>query len=183
MPKNSWKAAWPAAFALVLGACGNIPLGSVALPPVAVTVPVDFASPISITTPIIYIDQNQYAGQSLPSLVNAVDIDGTAEYQSKPLSTSDVQQVELFVRQSRDQLLQDCTQVTTYFVCGGDESANAIGSFDFSKSNPTTFRAGGPALLNALRAGSAYFGFRASGSKVNAGDQVLLTNLRAVGKF
>lgn len=166
--------------ALVLGACGNIPVANVPLPPVTITVPVDLQSPVSLTSPVIYIDQNQYEGQDIPALVNAVDIMGTAEYKVTVGGSFDVQTVKLFVRQSLD---SGCTRIATYVECDGDESANAIGSFDFSKNNPTPFRAGGPALLNALRAKKAYFGFQVSGGKVNAGDQVLLTNLRAVAKF
>ncbi len=168
--------------ALTLNACGNIPVGSVPLPDFAIAVPADLQSSVSLTSPVIYIDQNQAEGQNIPALVNAVTITGTAEYKVKPLGSFDVQTVKLFVRQNFD---SGCTHIpgVSYVVCTEDGTSNLIGDFDFVGSNPTDFAAGGPALLSALRAGRAYFGFQVTGGKVNAGDQVLLTNMRAVAKF
>lgn len=176
---------------LAFVACGNIPVASVALPPVKATIPVNFESPVSGDSPVIYINENQLKDQQIPgairTFVNNLTVDGTARYFEIIPGTSDVRKIELYVRQTLSPLPESCTLIGKAVFCSGNESAQRVGEIDFvNKPNLTTpFTMGGPVLLASLKAQppSLYIGFRIAGGKLNEGDRLELTNMRANAKF
>ena len=171
------------ALPLTLAGCGTIPVGSVAIPDIAVTVPATFqlplGLPVAVTSPVVYTKENKFGGSGIPSLVNNVGVEGTARY----TGAGDVKTLQVFVRQSLTNLPSSCLDLTQYVVCLGDESVQAVGTIDFTKSNPAPVSLGGPVLLSAAKAGEGYFGVQATASNVVAGDTLELTNLRGVAKF
>ena len=163
---------------LALTACGTLPVGSAAIPDVQLTIPASLSLPVALTTPVVYLREDRFGGRGIPPLVNSVGVQGSAHYSG----SGQVQQLRVYVRPSLD-ALPGCFAFTDYVVCFGDESAQAVGTIDFSRDNPTAVSLGGPALLNAARAGTGYFGLQATGRSVTAGDVLTFTNLRAVAKF
>lgn len=172
----------PLAAALLAG-CGNIPVGSVNLPDVTVTVPGSLLSPIDVSTSVVYFKQNQFGAQRIPALVNSVGIQGRAEYATVTGAHPAIQKVNVFVRPTLDGDLAGCNSYTDYVECKGDESGHAVGSIDFSRGNPTDFDLRGAPLLEAARNGEGYFGIQLAGRQVVSGDQLRLTQLRAVARF
>lgn len=169
---------WWLTLPITLMACGTVPVGSAEVPDVQVVIPATLELPSTVTAPVVYLRENKFGGQGIPALVNSVGISGTARYDG----TGQVQQVKVFVRPSLDNLAA-CLNFTEYVVCFGDESAQLTGTIDFRAGNPTGVALGGPALLNAAKAGQGYFGLQATGSSVVAGDALRLTGLRAVARF
>lgn len=169
---------WVLAVPLALAGCGNVPVGSRDLPDVQLVVPATFQFSVPLTSPVVYLRENKFGGQGIPALVNSVGISGTARY----VGAGQVQQVKVYVRPNLEDL-PNCLNFAEYVVCLGDESGQAAGTIDFSQGNPVGFRLGGPALLNAAKAGQGYFGLQATASSVVAGDLLNLTGLRAVAKF
>lgn len=176
---------------LTVVGCGNIPIASVALPDVKTTVPITFRSPVSGPNPVIYIDKNQLEGQEVPgtvrTFVNSLTVNGTARYFEIAPGTSNIQKIELFVRQNLNGLPDDCGRAGPAVFCYGEEKSQRVGEIDFvNKPNMTTpFTMGGPVLLSALKAQppSLYIGFRIIGGQLTEGDRLELTGMRANAKF
>ena len=158
-----------------LTAC-NLPIATVPLPDLTVSLPATLSLPVTVTTPVVYSAKNQLAGQgAVPGLINSVGVQGTAEYiGARPLQTLDI-----YVRQNLD----GCLTLLDFSYCGLNEAPQFLGSINFTAGKTTTFTFGNTALLKAAQAGRLYLGVRVTGSGFNAGDQVKFTNLTAVARL
>lgn len=179
MKRAPVKLALLACLPLALAACGTIPVGSAPLPDVILNLPSTGVLPITATSPVVYYNEDQFKQSGgIPGLVNNLSIVGTAEY----VGTGNVDTVDVYVRQNLNNL-SNCTTYGQYVVCGGDESGQLVGQLDFRQSKRQDFSFGNGVLLNAARAGHAYFGVKVASSGFGPADQLKFTNMRAVAKF
>lgn len=126
---------------------------------------------------VIYVRQNALGGSSIPRVLQGLSITGQAQYTSVG---GDLSQVGVYVRTSLSTLPGTCTSLPLVVVCeAAGEAGRAVGTLTLVAGQSRPFTLSGPALDEAGREGSGYFGFRAIQGNSLAGEQLRLTGLQA----
>jgi hypothetical protein len=173
----------PAVAALLLAGCGVIPTPAVPLPDT--TIPL--ANTFFTQGQVVYVDQDELAGSTLPAALQGLTIHGDALYNS---SGGNLGTVKLYVRTTLSGLDATCSAApatpfspAAYACDPAGEAAQAIGSVTVKAATKVPFTLSGAALDAAAKAGHGYFGFQVvTGTALN-GESVSLTNLRAQARL
>ncbi|GHF31864.1 hypothetical protein HNQ07_000490 [Deinococcus metalli] len=180
MPDRPARPLLPLA-ALLLAGCGVIPTPVVALRDT--TVPL--ANTFITQGKVVYVNQDQLEGVTLPAALRGLTIRGNALYNA---SGGDLGTVKLYVRSTLDGLDATCSTVPftspTMYACDpAGESAQAIGTVTVQAGTKVPFTLSGAALDAAARTGRGYFGFQVvTGTALN-GESVNLTSVTAQARL
>lgn len=163
--------------AALLSGCGVIPTPAVKLPDT--TVPL--ANTFVAQGKVVYVDQDELTGSTLPAALQGLTIRGNAQYNS---SGGTLGTVKLYVRATLAGLDATCSAVPAtpftpaIYACEpAAETAQAIGTVNVKAGTKVPFTLSGPALDTAAKSGHGYFGFQVvTGTALN-GESVDLTSL------
>lgn len=157
-----------------LSGCGIIPLPSVAIPDVNLTL----VPSVGYENQVTYDGSDALGGSSIPSILSNMSISGKAMYSG----AGNLQQVAVYMRS----VLPTCTPIpiTKAQACeASGESAHKVGSISFKNGEAVDFRISGSALDQAAKTGHGYFGFQALNGQSLMGDKLKLSGMNASAKF
>ncbi|PTA68266.1 hypothetical protein C8263_09220 [Deinococcus arcticus] len=166
--------------AALLTGCGLIPTPRVDVDDVSLILPA--SGPLA--GKVVYLERDALAGHRIPAALQQLTLDGQATYRTAALGT--LRGAELYVRPALSALPASCAvspatpTAPRMVVCdAAGEEAQRIGRLTLEPGQQRAFTLGGPALDQAARAGSGYFGLRFTEGQSVFGDSLNLSDITA----
>lgn len=168
----------------LLCACGNLTTPAIGLPDA--TIPLKASAIIAVSS-VVYLDKDLLGGRGLPSVFQALTINGQVQYNA---NIGTMSSLNLYIRSSLSDLPGTCVKLAASGSTPGvamcdpaGEAGQQISTLDIARNVNRPLKVNGPALDAAAHAGHGYIGVLITQGLPAEGESLALTGLSATAKF